>query len=138
MVDEEGVSDRCYFFSSISEKDLARLHRAIDLYTNLSNTQRSCSLDLALLEAMASGLPLVVYDTGALYKAVPGEENGYCVPMNDIPKAAEAILKIFKRTPAERQEMARKSRAIAEKVDIDITTKIKLGWFEELVKNYKK
>lgn len=74
---EAGVEDRAYFFTSISEKDLARLHRAIDVYTNLSNTQRSCSLDLALLEAMASGLPLVVYDTGALAKAGTGRREWF-------------------------------------------------------------
>ncbi len=138
IAEEEGVADRFYFFTSISEKDLARLHRAIDLYTNLSNTQRSCSLDLALLEAMASGLPIVVYDTGALYKAVPGEENGFCVPTNDIPAAAEAILKVLKRTPAERKEMGRKSAAIAAQVDITITAAIKLGWFKKLVENHRR
>jgi D-inositol-3-phosphate glycosyltransferase len=135
---EEGIEDRCYFFSSISEEDLARLHRAIDVYTNLSNTQRMCGLDFALLEAMSSGLPLVVYDNGALCKAVPGEENGFLVPMNEIPAVAEAILKLYKLSPEERKAMGKKSAEIAEKVDIRITTDIKLGWFKEIVNNYKK
>jgi glycosyltransferase involved in cell wall biosynthesis len=135
---EEGVEDRCYFFSSISEKDLARLHRAIDVYTNLSNTQRMCGLDFALLEAMGSGLPLVLYDNGALYKAVPGEENGFLVSMNEIPAVADAILKLYKMTPEERAEMGKKSSVVAAKFDIRITTDIKLGWFKEIVNNYKK
>lgn len=134
---EEGVEDRCYFFSSISESDLAKLHRAIDVYTNLSNTQRMCGLDFALLEAMSSGLPLVVYNNGSLYKAVPNEENGYLVPMNEIPAVAEAILKLYNRSPEERRKMGEKSTQVAAQYDIRITSDIKLGWFKEIINKTK-
>lgn len=138
IAEEAGIGDRCYFLSNISERDLARLHRTIDVYTNLSNTQRMCGLDFALLEAMSSGLPIIVYDTGALSKAVPEDENGFVVPMNEINGVADAILKLYNIPPEKRREMGRKSSSIASKYDIAITTDIKLGWIKEIVKNYKK
>jgi glycosyltransferase involved in cell wall biosynthesis len=133
-----GIEGRLFTFRRLSQEDLRKLHRTVDLYTNLSNTQRSCSLDLSLLEAMASGLPVLVYDTGALAKAVPDGDNGYVVPMNEIPKVEEAIMKAYRLTPEERKKMGEKSAAIAAKVDFSITTAIKLGWFKEVVAAYKK
>jgi glycosyltransferase involved in cell wall biosynthesis len=55
---EAGLSeDRLFFFSNISDLELVKLHHAVDLYTNLSNSPRMCGYDLALAEAMSAGLP---------------------------------------------------------------------------------
>lgn len=137
MARAEGIADSTYFFSSVSELDLAKLHRSIDLYTNLSNTQRMCGYDFALIEAMSSGLPIVVYDNGALPKTVAGG-NGYAVAMNDISAVSEAIRKVYMASPEQRTAMGEISAAFAAKVDIRITAGIKLGWFRDVVKNFKK
>jgi glycosyltransferase involved in cell wall biosynthesis len=130
---EEGVEDRIFFFRNFSEPQLVRLHNSIDLYANLSNLSRSCGLDLSLLEAMSAGLPIVVYDHGALRSAVPKGENGIIVPVRDIPALAEAISEIYQKTPAERRAMGDKSREYAANCDYAVTGKIKIGWFEEIV-----
>jgi glycosyltransferase involved in cell wall biosynthesis len=130
---EHGLEDGTFFFSSLSELDLAKLHRAINVYTNLSNTQRMCGYDLALIEAMSSGLPLVVYENGALPKTVSGG-NGYVVPMNKISGVSEAILKCYNLTEEERVVMGNISAEFASKIDIRITAGIKLGWFEDVIK----
>ncbi len=133
IAEEEGIADRAFFFSSISEHELVKLHHATDLYTNLSNTQRCCGFDLALAEAMATGLPVVVYDNGALKKVVPEGKNGYVVPMNDLPAVREAILKVYHASLEERKEMGRRSAEFAATIDLRKTTAIKLGWFTDLV-----
>lgn len=130
---EYGLPDSTFFFSGLSELDLAKLHRAINVYTNLSNTQRMCGYDLALMEAMSSGLPLVVYENGALPKTVSGG-NGYVVPMNKISLVSEAILKLYNLTEEERAAMGKISAEFASKIDIRITAGIKLGWFEDVLK----
>ena len=135
---EEGVEDRVYFFSNFGELQLARLHRGNDAYANLSNSPRSCGLDLALLEAMSSALPIVVYDNGALPTAVPEGKNGYVVPTSDVPAVADAILKLFRKTPEERKDMGNASKAIASKCDLNLTSEIKIGWFKEVIAAYKK
>ncbi len=126
--------ERIFFFSNISELELVKLHHAVDVYTNLSNTPRMCGFDLALSEAMSAGLPVVVYDNGALHKVVQGKnENGSVVPMNDIPAAAEAIRSLYEKTPEERKEMGKVSAAFASTIDLKKTTAVKLNWLKELV-----
>lgn len=129
---EHGIGDKVYLFQKLSEAELARLHRTMDVYTNLSNTQRSCSLDLSLLEAMSSARPVIVYDTGALPKAA-ANNNGIVVPMNEISGVQEAILKMYSFSPQEREAMGARSAEIAAGVDYNITTSTKLGWFKDIV-----
>jgi glycosyltransferase involved in cell wall biosynthesis len=132
------AEDRLFFFSNISELELVKLHHSVDVYTNFSNSPRMCGYDLALTEAMSTGLPVVVYDNGALYKVIQGEStNGYVVPMNDIPAAAEAIRKLYDRTLEERQKMGAISAKFASEIDLRKTTAIKLDWLAELVAQKK-
>ncbi len=138
LAKEEGVEDRIFFFSRLSETDLMKFHRSNDAYCNLSNSPRSCGLDLALLEAMANAMPIVVYDNGALPTAVIEDRNGYVAKTDDINSAAEAFTKIYKKSMQERGAMGEESKKLAEKCDINLTAKIKLGWFKEVLSNYKR
>lgn len=134
---EHGVTDRIHFLQRISETDLAKLYRSLDLYVNLSNTPRSCGLDLALLEAMASGLPIIVYDNGGLPDAVPAEKNGWVVPTNDVDAVAQKIRLAAGMSSEERKKMGEESMAIASKSDIRLTSRIKSDWLKEVVERYK-
>ncbi len=137
---EEEMDGRVYFFRDIRERsiDLVKLYNCLDLYCNLSNTPRSCSLDMALLEAMAAGLPIVVYDHGDLKTAVPEGKNGFVVPVNDIEAVSRAFLKAYQLPAEKRKEMGQISAILAQKYDIELTAKIKLDWFEEIINNFKK
>lgn len=137
---EEGMDGRVYFFSNIRERsvDLVKLYNCLDLYCNLSNTPRSCSLDMALLEAMSVGLPIVVYRHGDLPDAVPDEKNGFIAPANDIEAVSQAFLKAYQLSPEKRQEMGKEGAVIAAKYDINLNAAIKLGWFKELINNFNK
>lgn len=137
LAKKEGVSDRIYFFSRLSEIDLIKFHRMSNVYCNLSNSNRSCGLDLALLEAMASGLPIVVYNNGALPTAIHNDKNGYVVNTNDLNMVADVLVKLYKKSDKEREEMGQVSKTIAEKCDINLTAEIKLNWFKEVIRNYK-
>lgn len=130
---EEGVEGRAFFFNSLSEPELVKLLNCVDVNTNLSNTQRCCGLDMGLLEGMAARLPVIVYDTGALPGAVPNGENGYVVPMNEIDKVSEAIVKLMQKTPEERRTMGEKSAEVAKGRDIKLYADIRLRWFAEMV-----
>jgi glycosyltransferase involved in cell wall biosynthesis len=140
LAEEEGIKDRVFLFDNIkgSTVDLVKLYKCLDLYTNLSNTPRSCSWDMALLEAMATGLPIVVFRHGDLPEAVPGGTNGIVVPVNDVDATAEAFIKMHNLSPEEREKMGRSSSVFAAKTDINLTAGIKLDWLKDAIKNYKK
>lgn len=137
LAEEEGVSDKIFFFVNFADPELLKFHRSLDVYCNLSNSTRSCGLDLALLEAMSSGLPVIVYDNGVLPRAVPREENGMLVETNNIEKLSEALLEIVQKTSEERSRMGEKSSEEVAPLDVRVTSKIKLGWFEDLVRNFR-
>ena len=132
---ELGVDDRVFLFQRLSEEELRRLHRTMDVYTNLSHTQRMCGFDQSLIEAMSGGLPVIVYENGALPRVAQGGESGLVVPINKILSVADAILQIMKLSPEERKKMGEKSVEFALKFDYDVTCAEKLTWFEELVAN---
>ncbi len=136
LIKEEGVEDRVFLFQNFGEEKKIRLYKCIDAYANLSNSTRSCGLDLALLEAMSCSLPLVVYDNGALPNAVNGH-NGYMVKTSDVNAVADAIEKLSMKSRGELQKMGEESSKIASKTDINITSRIKLDWFKEVIANYK-
>ncbi len=137
LAKDEGVEDKIFFFWNFSEQQLVRLHHSLDGYCNLSNSTRSCGLDLSLLEAMSSGLPIVVYDTGALKGAVPEGKNGYVVHNGDIEGVADAILKLHQKPAEERRKMGEASRRFVERLDVNNTAKIKMEWFENIVARSK-
>ena len=133
----EDVEDRVTFFQNFSEEKKIRLYACIDAYANLSNSPRSCGLDLALLEAMSCGLPIVVYDNGALPGAVPEEQNGYLVKTGDVEGVAAALERMAALTSEQRHTMGEKSRDLASKTDVHLTAAIKIGWFNEVIAAYK-
>jgi glycosyltransferase involved in cell wall biosynthesis len=135
LAKKEGVEDRVFFFRNFSESQLTRLHHALDIYANLSNMSRSCGLDLALLEAMSAGLPVVVFDHGALPHAVPSGENGIVVPTRDTGALSSAIRRLAAMSREERMRMGEKSAAFAKQYDIHAMAKTKLEWFEEVIAN---
>ena len=138
LVKKLGVEDRVFLFQRLSEEELRKLHRTMDVYTNLSHTQRMCGFDQSLIEAMSGGLPVIVYENGALPRVARNGESGIVVPINKIPMVAEAILQLMNLSPEKRKLMGDKSKEFALKFDYDITCAEKLTWFEELVSKNKK
>lgn len=82
-------------------------------------TSRAEGLPLAILEAMACGLPCVVTDVGGNAEAIIHNFNGLVVPSGSVNAVAEAITYLATH-PQERTEMSKRARARAcEVFDID-------------------
>ena len=134
----EDVSENIFLFQNFGEDRKIKLYKTVDGYCNFSNSTRSCGLDLALLEAMACSLPIIVYDNGALPGSVPNGENGFVVPTGDVNAVADAILSLYNKSKEERAGMAQKSKELASKTDVNLTAKIKENWFMETIESFKK
>ena len=82
-------------------------------------TSRAEGLPLAVVEAMACGLPCVVTDVGGNAEAVLNNVNGFVVPSGSVDAVAEAI-SLLVTHPQECAQMSRMARARAcEVFDIE-------------------
>jgi len=81
----------------------------------------------AILEAMASGLPIIATDVDGNPDLVNEGENGLLVPTDDPPRLAAAMQQLL-TDPELREKMGRASRRIIEE---SFT-------FEQLFNNYEK
>jgi glycosyltransferase involved in cell wall biosynthesis len=70
-------------------------------------------LPLALMEAAASGLPVITTDVGALAEMVQNGVTGFVVPMNDANALAEATLRLVRDSQL-RRDMCVAARKTAE------------------------
>jgi 1,2-diacylglycerol 3-alpha-glucosyltransferase len=126
LVEKLGIEDRVTFTGLVSDEDLRELHRVGDIYTMPSPTELQC---ITLLEAMASGKPVVAVNAGALSELCLDGKNGYLVEVDDPEAFAVACAKLLDH-PERRISFGRKSRMIAESHDV----KIIMPQFEKLYK----
>ena len=103
-----GLSSRVYFFGDVAEEELPLYYAAADLFV-LPSVSRAEALGLVLVEAMASGLPVVSTElgTGTSFVNVDGE-TGLVVPPGDAEALAAAI-----RTLLANDEMRQRMGAAA-------------------------
>jgi glycosyltransferase involved in cell wall biosynthesis len=90
---------------------LVALYRKANLFVLPSHGD--CSPQ-AVAEAMASGLPVVAADVGAIQEMVRDGENGYLVPVGDVASLRRRLQALQER-PELRQTMGRYSRSLAER-----------------------
>ena len=93
--------------------DPPRFYRAMDVFAITSDTEQ---MPVCLLEAMATGLPVVSTDVGDIRGVLPSEQNAYLVPLaEDDPAAALGRhLGALLRDPEGRQRLAQANRRRVE------------------------
>jgi glycosyltransferase involved in cell wall biosynthesis len=69
-------------------------------------------LPLAVMEALAAGLPVITTDVGALTEAVTHEDTGLIVPRDDPASLAQAITRLAS-DPVLCREMGQRARETA-------------------------
>lgn len=85
-------------------------------------------VSIALLEAMASGLPAVATDVGGNREVVVPGETGYLVPAGSPEALAEALLRI----QADRTAFERMGRAARRRVEVAFNLSAVIAQYEEL------
>jgi glycosyltransferase involved in cell wall biosynthesis len=85
-----GIAQACRFPGNIAK--LAEVYRAIDLFTMPSLWE---GLSLAMLEAMASGLPVVATEVGGARDVLGDDRYGLLVPAHDADALAAALGKLL-------------------------------------------
>jgi glycosyltransferase involved in cell wall biosynthesis len=101
---------RAAFPGALSWERIAEAYVACDIFALLS---RSETWGVVVNEAAACGLPLVLSDhVGAAHDLLVDGENGFRVPVDDVPAAAAALRQLAE-DPARRARFGARSREIA-------------------------
>ncbi len=109
LIDELRIKNNA---SLLGRRDnMPAFYASLDLMVSSSRQE---GLPMALLEGMASGLPLIATNVGAVSSLVENGRTGILVPPNDVPTLSEAIAKLL-REPATRNSYGAAARERIEK-----------------------
>ncbi|MCS6944251.1 MAG: glycosyltransferase family 4 protein [Sutterellaceae bacterium] len=87
-----GIADAVRFTGRLDNEQVAALYREADLLLNPSTVD---NMPISLLEAMASGVPIVSTNVGGVPYLVEHERTALLVPARDADAMAAAVLRMF-------------------------------------------
>ena len=112
LVRARALTDAVTFIGSVAQPDTPRYYRAADVFALSSDFDNSPN---AVLEAMASGLPVVTTDVGGVREFVADRVGGAVVPARAAEALADGLNKYLSSTQAARDAGAfNRARALSE------------------------
>jgi 1,2-diacylglycerol 3-alpha-glucosyltransferase len=111
MVINMKLSKYVTFSGFVEEKDFPHIYHLADIFAISSPAELQ---SIVTLEAMASGLPIVVARAAALPELVEEGKNGYTFEVNNPKDMADKILKIINNNPV---KMGKASREFVKRHD---------------------
>lgn len=125
--EELGVRERVKLLGF--RKDIAELHKMADIFVFPSLQE---GLPVALMEAMASGLPIVASRIRGNEDLIQNNRGGYLVKAQDSEQLAEAISKMIKN-PEQRDKMEKRNLEIIKHYGQDAVLQKMKEFFNEIV-----
>ncbi|BBL78753.1 glycosyl transferase [Rubrobacter xylanophilus] len=107
------------FAGMLHGEDLAAAYASADLFVFPSTTE---TLGMAMLEALASGVPVVAARSGASREVVDDGQTGLLYDPGSVSSLAAAVHRLLADDP-ERTSMARRARAAAERRSWEAATR---------------
>ncbi len=121
------IESKVNFLGLLNDRNkLAEIYQAADIFVFPSRVE---GLGNVVLEAMASGLPLVVSDMPVLRDVVENQVNGLIVALENIEATSKAIISLI--------ENPQKAQSYASRAREDVLTKFSfVSWEENLINIY--
>jgi len=126
IVNEYDLNDNIRFLGKVMPPDLQEVYRTADVFATASETETQ---GIVLIEAAATGLPLVAVDAGAVKELCQNKRNGILCQPGDVDGLANGMKKLLADEKV-RKKYGEESLKIAEKHDLNNT----LARFEEIYK----
>jgi glycosyltransferase involved in cell wall biosynthesis len=108
-----GILEKTEFLNNVSDKELTKLYREADLFV-LPSVTKGEAFGIVLLEAMASGVPVIASNLPGVRKVFKNKEEGLIIKPNSVNDLVSKINKILFNKKL-KLEMAEKTRKLAEK-----------------------
>lgn len=130
FIDAEQLGD--YVWLAGSRDDIPELMRSFDVFVLPSLAE---GISNTIMEAMASGLPVIATQVGGNAELVEDRKTGYMVPAADPQKLADSI-KLYLDNPALLAEHGAAARQVAlERFDINMMVETYHDVYDGLLKN---
>jgi glycosyltransferase involved in cell wall biosynthesis len=112
-----------------TSSQLAAYYRAADIYAHATHVE---TFGLTLVEAMASGIPIVATRTAAIPELIDDEESGFLTAPRDVESMAARVIELLKN-PEQRHEMGQRALRASKRFDVNRTVDAYLAWYSELL-----
>ncbi len=110
------------------QADMPHFFQQIDVFVNVSESE---GLPLALLEALASGIPVIATDVGGISEVID-TTSGILIPKNSVEALVEAISRMLRNE--DRQKLKKGALIAARKFSIENTARKYVELYKEMVK----
>jgi glycosyltransferase involved in cell wall biosynthesis len=133
IVAEKNITKHITFkgYSNHVNNDL----QSFDIFIHVTRNEYKEACSRAILEAQASGLPVIAFNNGGNPELIVDQVTGILVPEGDMTKFAEALLHLI-RHPEIRQSMGQQARQRVEKYfNVRFNAARTQSLYEELAQN---
>lgn len=124
------VSNSVRFLGRVTGADLPELYRIGDVFATASEIETQ---GIVLIEAAASGLPLIAVDAGAVAEVCENGKNGFLIKPGDVASMSGAIYRLLSDEKL-RKEMSQKSLEIAKEHSLDKTIERFIEIYHKVIK----
>ncbi len=125
-----GITKNVKFPGRIMPPDITEIYRSATVFVTASETETQ---GIVLIEAAATGLPLVAVDAGAVRELCQNKKNGILCNPGDLNAITKALTKILQSEELQ-EKYGEKSLEIAQKHDLNRTLKRFVEIYEEAIK----
>jgi len=133
-VNGSGLTDHVRFEGDLQREEVARVLAEAPLFAppcTVVAEQRHDGLPVAILEAMAAGLPVVSTPVGGIPEAIVSGLNGLLVPGNDVRALASALAGLLGDDDARRRLGAAARETALRRFDLRASARRLADWMRE-------
>lgn len=124
-----GIEKSVYFPGRIYPPDIMEVYRAATLFATASETETQ---GIVLIEAAATGLPLVAVDAGAVRELCQHKRNGILCHPGDVAEMTDAMMKLLKN-PELCERYGKESLEVAKMHDLNRTLQRFVEIYQEAI-----
>jgi len=129
LAQKVGAADRFFFSGWLPNESLLKLYSQAHLFVMPSLAE---AFGMVLLEAMASGIPVVATKVGGIPELVGGEENGLLVRPDSPDELADAVAAVLSN-PGLSEKLSKNGRKRAEQFGIGAMLECTYGVYEAVL-----
>lgn len=132
--DEQRMTEKVTFLGNVDQETLAKLYNTAYCYLHTADWE---GWGMPMIEAMASGCPVVTTDTGCAGEAVRDGETGFVTDINDKDALVEKTKRLFAE-PQLWQQLSKNSKIEADTWSFARLAEKNMQWYADVNNGVKR